>query len=283
MKSISFVKLFSLIVLGAFMVACTPEDRDNEPQPEERPRQTCKMTFIGGVDGFDGRTSNTKAGASSWKNGDKIYVTFYNGTTIVPGEAVYSSTTGWTVSYEGNLAVGSNQKCEARFFVNATLANSYLVTLNPHTEIYEDVNGVYTYSNGALTVWASLVPKTGRIRFTGTSGRKINITGITSYATYVPYLNQFTTSVVMIKDSVINGSTPYIYGYFTDADRGISLIGEDFAFTRNCTEDVLKVGESGYMAIPFETSHNAWRTGAYIRLGNEASDCILNTSDADDE
>lgn len=275
MKAISFVELFSLIVLGVFMAACTPEDKNNEPRPEERPRNTCKMTLIGGVNGFDGGKSNTKAVSSTWKNGDKIYLTFYNGTALVPGEAVYDAASGWTVSYDGNLAAGSNQKCEARFFVNATLANSYLVTLNPNTEIYEDVKGIYTYSNGALTVQASLVPKTGRIRFTGTSNSEINLTGITTYSTYAPNINQFTTSTAMIKATVANGSTPYVYGYFTHADRSICLIGSDFAFTRNCTAEVLKAGESGYMAIPSEASHNSWRTGAYITLVSGTSEVQL--------
>lgn len=268
MKAISFVKLFCFVVLSVFMWACNHNDLDDEYQTEGRPRNTCKMILIGGVNGFDGNKSNAKAVSSSWQHGDKIYITFYNGTTMVPGEAVYDATSGWTVSYDGNLAIGSNQKCEARFFVNATMANSYLVTINPHTEIYEDINGVYAYNNGALTVQASLVPKTGRIRFTGTSKSEINLTGITTYSTYAPNINQFTTSAAMIKEIVANGSTPYVYGYFTHTDRSLCLIGSDFAFTRNCTESVLKTGESGYMAIPSETSHNNWRTGAYITLGN---------------
>ena len=275
MKAISFVKLFCLILLCMFMGACVHNDLNNEFPAEEMPRHTCKMTFIGGVNGFDGSGSNTKAVSSTWKDGDKIYVTFYNGATIVSGEAVYSSASGWTVSYDGNLAIGSNQRCEARFFVNATFASSYLVSINPNTEIYEDVNGFYSYSNGEITVQASLVPKTGRIRFTGTAGSKIYLTGITSYSTYAPQSNQFTTSAAMIKETVNNGSTPYIYGYFTNSNRSISIIGDDFAFTRNCTDAILKTGESGYMAIPSEASHNNWKSGAYITLGNGTSEIEL--------
>ena len=62
-----------------------------------------------------------------------------------------------------------------------------------------------------------------------------------------------------------NGSTPYIYGYFTDNDRNLGLVGSDYAFTRICTSSMFNVGESGYMAIPSESSHNNWRSGLYVK------------------
>ena len=62
-----------------------------------------------------------------------------------------------------------------------------------------------------------------------------------------------------------NGSTPYIYGYFTDNDRSLGLVGSDYAFTRTCTSSMLNVGESGYMAIPSESSHNNWHSGLYVK------------------
>lgn len=278
MKAISFfVKLFCLIVLGMFMGACSHNDLANEHPAEEKQRHTCKMTLIGGVNGFDGSKSNTKAVSPTWKNGDKIYLTFYNDTTPMSGEAVYDSSSGWTVSYDGYFAEGANQKCEARFFVNATLSDSYRITLNPNTEIYEDVQGVYTYdySDGALTVQALLTPKTGRIRFTDTSGSEIYLIGITTYSAYSPRNNHFSTSTAMVIANVTNGSTPYIYGYFTYSNKELVVIGNDCAFTRHCTDAVLKVGESGYMAIPSESSHNNWRTGAYITLVNGTSETQL--------
>ena len=230
------------------------------------------MEFVGDVVGFDQQSNGvkvqTRTTTSSWTNGDKIYITFYNGSNIVPGEATYNSSSGWSVSYDGNLATGSNLKCEARYFVNATFSSSSLVSLNSNTEIYEDLNGTYAYNNGSLTVQASLTPKTGRIRFTGTSGAKIYTTGISVYTTYAPAINQFSTSSAMITSTVAsNGSTSYIYGTFSDSDRNIGLVGSDFAYTRTCTSDMLKVGESGYMAIPSESSHNNWRNGLYVKAG----------------
>ena len=117
-----------------------------------------------------------------------------------------------------------------------------------------------------MTVTATLSPKTGRIRFTGKSGEKIYTTGISVYTTFSPAINTFSTSNAMITSTVAsNGSTPYIYGSFTDNDRNLGLVGSDYAFTRTCTSSMLNVGESGYMAIPSESSHNNWRSGLYVK------------------
>lgn len=275
MKHVQYLTKGLLFASLCFVMgACTNDGfsgLEQETPMNESSKHTIKMEFIGDVVGFDQSSSQaksqTRATTSSWNNGDKIYITFYNGSDIVPGEATYNSSSGWSVSYDGNLAAGTDLKCEARYFVNATLQSSSLVTLNPNTEIYEDLNGSYTYNGGSLTVQASLAPKTGRIRFTGTSDAKIHLTGITTYTTFAPDINAFTTSEAMIHQTVASsGSTPYIYGYVSSNERNISIVGSDFAFNRTLTSDMFKTGESGYMAIPSESSHNNWRNGLYVKV-----------------
>ena len=269
MKQVRIIQMLMAVVMVLALGSCSSDDLSEVEN--QNGKQTVKMEFVGKVIGFDQQGSDkakvqTRATSSSWNDGDKIYITFYNGSTLVPGEATYSSASGWSVSYDGNLATGSNQKCEARYFVNATFSSSSLVSLNANSEIYEDLNATYAYSNGSLTVTATLSPKTGRIRFTGNLGEKIYTTGISVYTTFSPAINTFSTSNAMITSTVAsNGSTPYIYGYFTDNDRNLGLVGSDYAFTRTCTSSMLNVGESGYMAIPSESSHNNWRSGLYVK------------------
>ncbi len=269
MKQVRIIQMLMVVVMVLALGSCSSDDLSEVEN--QNGKQTVKMEFVGKVIGFDPQGSSkakvqTRATSSSWNDGDKIYITFYNGSTIVPGEATYSSASGWSVSYDGNLATGSNLKCEARYFVNATFSSSSLVSLNANSEIYEDLNATYAYSNGSLTVTATLSPKTGRIRFTGNSGEKIYTTGISVYTTFSPAINTFSTSNAMITSTVAsNGSTPYIYGYFTDNDRNLGLVGSDYAFTRTCTSSMLNVSESGYMAIPSEASHNNWRSGLYVK------------------
>lgn len=259
------------MAIALVMGACSSDVLSDMGQ-ESQGKHTTKMEFVGNVIGFDQQAStkakvqSRAASSTSWNDGDKIYIAFYNGSNIIPGEATYSSTSGWSVSYDGDLATGNNLKCEARYFVNATFTSSSLVSLNSNSEIYEDLNATYAYSNGSLTVTATLSPKTGRIRFTGKAGEKIYTTGISVYTTFAPAINTFSTSNAMITSTVAsNGSTPYIYGYFTDDDRSLGLVGSDYAFTRTCTSSMFNTGESGYMAIPSEASHNNWRSGLYVK------------------
>lgn len=269
MKQVHVIQMLMAVVIVLALGSCSSDVLSEVENQNDK--QTVKMEFVGKVIGFDQQGSSkakvqARATSSSWKDGDKIYITFYNGSTLIPGEATYSSASGWSVSYDGNLATGSNLKCEARYFVNATSSSSSLVSLNSNSEIYEDLNATYAYSNGSLTVTATLSPKTGRIRFTGKSGEKIYTTGISVYTTFSPAINKFSTSNAMITSTVAsNGSTPYIYGFFTDDDRSLGLVGSDYAFTRTCTSSMLNVGESGYMAIPSESSHNNWRSGLYVK------------------
>lgn len=269
MKQVRIIQMLMAVVMVLALGSCSSDELSEVEN--QNGKQTVKMEFVGKVIGFDQQGSSkakvqTRATSSTWNDGDKIYITFYNGSTLVPGEATYNSASGWSVSYDGNLATGSNLKCEARYFVNATFSSSSLVSLNANSEIYEDLNATYAYSNGSLTVTATLSPKTGRIRFTGNLGEKIYTTGISVYTTFSPAINTFSTSNAMITSTVAsNGSTPYIYGYFTDNDRNLGLVGSDYAFTRTCTSSMLNVGESGYMAIPSEASHNNWRSGLYVK------------------
>lgn len=276
MKAIFFAKSLFYTTLGCLVMgACSHNNlgEDKISPTEGKSRHICKMTLVGGVSGFNGSQLNSKAISTTWKNGAKIYIRFYNGSTTIQGEAVYDSASKWTVMYEGNLVACSNQECEVRFFVNETFSNSYLVNISPHTEIYEDLKATYAYhDNGEIVLHALLAPKTGRIRFIGAPGAKIKLIGLTSYTSYTPESNQFTTSAAMLTETVAsNGSTPYSYVYFTDSTRSIIIIGEDFAFTRNCTDAVLKTGESGYMTIPSEDSHINWERGLYISLGKDGN------------
>jgi len=267
---ISYFKHFGGILLPLLLIAsCNIVDVSPEVDTPSDGKHHSKMVFKCNVSGYEGttiRNIDTKS-TSSWEDGDVVYIAFYNKSTVVPGTAVYSATEGWSVSYDGDLSEGSSQKCEARFFVNTTFANENLVTLNPHTEIYEDLAGTYSYSNGTLTVTASLSPKVGRIRFTGTSNDKIHVTGITTHTTYSPAGNLFSTTQAPVSLTVDkSGSTPYVYGSFAFDDCKIGIVGSDFAFTRTCSSSIFQKGDSGYMKIPSTAAHNNWKAGLIITI-----------------
>ena len=256
-----FKKILLAASLGFILAACSNEEI---PDVEQKKHHTVKMEFIGNVVGFN-QQSSTRATSSSWNDGDKIYLTFYSGSDTTLGEALYDSSDGWTVSLLGDLASGDTLKCEVRYFTNTTQVSTSFITFNTNSEIYEDLNAQYLYKENSLIVHASLKPKTGRIRFTGMPGDKIYITGISTYTAFNHSSNLYNSSNETISSVVDStGTTPYIYGTFADEKRKMGLLGQDFAFTRTCSEEMLRSGESGYMSIPSENSHNKWQRGLYV-------------------
>lgn len=268
MKSILNKSVAAIAILTSFM-ACNKMENSAAEDSLQDGKRTCKLVFNGSVSGYDGstlRSVGTK-GSSSWKDGDVIYITFFNGDTVIPGTASYSSSDGWNITYDADLPEGSNQSCEVRFFVNSNFAYDSFVSMNPQTEVYEDATAKFSFASDVISVTANLTPKSGRIRFSGNAGDEIFLTGISAYTTFSPAANKFTTSAAMVPLTVaVDGYTPYVYGVFTYDDRKISIIGSDFAYTRNCKDSIFLPGDSGYMAIPSKTSHNSWRSGVYVTV-----------------
>mgnify|MGYP003308225226 FL=1 len=266
-RKFNILPYFALIAL---LVACTEPELEVSGT-DESGRKVCPMTFNCDVNGFDNVQLKAPARANTssetWEEGDQVYISFYDGNTIIPGEATYSETNGWQVSYDGFLPTGTGLKCAVHYFENAIASNISVVKINQGTAIYEALDGQYAYDGTAITVAATLTPKTGRIRFTGTPNTIVRFTGITHYATFSPAVNTFTTTTGLLTRIVgADGSTPYIYGYYSNEENTIAMVGPDFAFTRDFPANSLEAGASGYASIPTESSHNDWRKGLYIKV-----------------
>lgn len=266
-RTFNILPYFAIIAL---LVACT-EPEVEVSGSDESGRKVCPMTFNCDVNGFDNVLLKAPARANTssetWEEGDQVYISFYDGNKIIPGEATYSETNGWQVSYDGFLPNGTGLKCAVYYFENAIASNISVVKIGQETAIYEALDGQYAYDGTALTVAATLTPKTGRIRFKGTHNTYIRFTGITHYATFSPAVNTFSTTTGLLATRVgADGFTPYIYGYYSNEENTIAMVGPDFAFTRDFPANSLDAGASGYAAIPTESSHNDWRRGLYIKV-----------------
>lgn len=265
------LKYLSAISLCAILGACTTDEvSDFLPEPNletdtikpvsATTQHTVKMTFVGDINRFDQKRKLSKAATATWADGDKVYITLYNGETQIPGDATYNSTNGWTVNFNGEL--GKTDRCEVRFFENPTSAENGIVVINPHTAIYEDANAAYEFEDNAIRVTAVLTPKTGRVRFSGAANSQIRVTGITFYNKYIIDNNSFSTSSELLTLTTDKtGYTPYVYGGFLNADNSIGVIGTEDAYTRNCPSDMFAAGNSGYLSIPTASAHNNWSYG----------------------
>lgn len=261
--------LFAIICI--ILCRCSNEysfDFDHNKKQAEDAYYTMELFFNGEIVDYNNQSTRQRAqkgSTSSWNDGDKIYITFFNGDTIIPGEATYQSSK-WSINVYGNLPIGSFQKCEARFFVDPEFVSSTLVKLTYKTAIFEDISASYSYDGESLSVQAQLKPKTGRLYFTGEPNTNINIMGLAVLTSFSVVNNSFSTSTQLLSTSVSSeGSTPYIYATFSDSERKIGLIGSDYAYTRACSSEILSPGESGYMAIPTESVHNKWNYGLSVK------------------
>lgn len=275
--ALCFTQTLLAAALSLGLGACSNEDLSTDKQMPTDGKMHLKMHLLGSLTGYDqgqGRQTRAASSTSTWNEGDKIYISFTQGGNTIPGVATYTSG-AWNIEVDGQLTAGTNLKCTAHHFINATYAENYRVEMNHHTEIYEDTVGVYNYSNGDLTVEANLVPKMSRIRFTGEKGKVAHIMGISHYKSFSPTNGDFTATSVAVSDTLVAdtastdenaGTTPYIYGYFTDKSRTLSVAYDELGYTRNCSSSVLKACESGYMSLPTEASHPGWRNGFTLRV-----------------
>ncbi len=266
MKSFFRMSITTLTMIFSLALSSCNQNEQIEPETNNPGLKTYKMSFVGNIQEYG--SASTRAENTTWNDGDKLYISFYEGDKTFSGTAIYAPESGWELTYDGSFHEVTNEKCKVYFFRNISSETEYVVTLNPNTEMYEDTSATYTFSDNTLSVQGVLNPKLGRIRFTGNENDSLIIDGISTYTSFTLDINNFTTTDMQFVQKVTSsGSTPYIYGYLTEKNRSIGVITSyEDAYTKECAEGVLDVGESGYMAIPTESSSNGWEHGLYIYL-----------------
>ena len=258
---------FLCSICMSMLVACSSQDDildDIQKDEEANQPHTCELVLNVTKAGFDDEPQSRAA--SGWVNGDKIYLTFTVGSGTSYGDAVYNNGS-WTVNYYGSLTKGATTKCTAVYFDNPEFESSSVIKITENTGIYEDSNGSYVFNGSTLSVTADLKPKTGRIRFAGTNNDEITVYGISHYTSYDCSNGKFTNSIGALKTKVSSGYTPYIYGYFSDTEQPrLNVITATSGYTRLLSTSIYKAGDSGYMTIPTETSHNGWQNSVILRV-----------------
>lgn len=263
-KTFNYIAL-SVLVLST-LASCSSEgmlDDIENSQTTEAPK-TCDLVL--NVTKANYSDEPETRSASNWKDGDKIYLTFTTTSGTTYGDAVYSNE-AWTVSYYGTLTEGTASNCKAVYFENADSESSTVVLLSKNTAVYEDLEGMYMFNDGTLSVTANLSPKTGRIRFAGNSGDSITVYGISHYNTYDASIGRFTRSHLAVKTAVEDEYTPYIYGMFTDSVQPrLNIITATSGYTKFPSTNIFKKGESGFMNVPSDSSHIGWQNTVMMKV-----------------
>lgn len=259
--------LRALGLMGVSMiVACSSQDDiiNDIPQDDALKHHTCKLELNVTKSGFSDEPQGRSV--SDWVNGDQIFLTFDVENGMTYGDAIYNNG-AWILNYYGSLTQNTTAKCSAVYFDNSDFESGSVVHLTENTAIYEDSVGSYIYNGGTLSVIANLKPKTGRIRFAGNDKDKITLYGITHFTSYDYSTGRFTNSITAMKTAVSSDYTPYIYGTFSDADQPrINIITETDGYTRLVSLPIFKPGESGFMTIPTDASHNGWLNSVILKI-----------------
>ena len=235
------------------------------------------MVFDCDITSYDGTTRATTA--SAWENGDIVYL-YFRGNNSAYGQAEYiSSSKKWKVTCDKALAEATNNSCYVWFGkgINPKENGGYKY-YNYMTEAYHATNGQYTYTNNGIYINATLAPKGWRLRFKGTAGTQIRISGPNIYyelyetSNYSSGFYAYSGSIELTVKS--DGYTDYFIGSTSTSTTSINLInyttGE--AYTRYFDDNTLKSGESGYFTLPTSSNLRGWtRTTSnfkqYVDLG----------------
>lgn len=251
-----FIQNSSLVVLFFCCISCIEKYDVMYDDMENETSNTCVGQFNISYAEFD-MPETRNATSTSWKSGDKVYLTFGDNAY---GMATYKSDQ-WTVEYFGNLTKNKKKNCKVVYFENPKSTEAFqAVNLTHETGIYEDTLAYYQYDGTILNITASLHPKTGRMRFKGTYKDTVRVYGLTYGTKYTVYKGEYEDTLQFVElIAKSDGYTPYIYGEFADSTaRRLNVVTSKNAFSREFADSIMTKGQSGWLTIPTNESHPAW-------------------------
>lgn len=224
---------------------------------------------------YEAAMNSRASNDDSWKDGSTLYVLFDNEGTKVLGMATYSQATNlWEVSYASKLELTAKSSCKLFYFDGADDLNAKGASIAATTGIYEDLEGSYVYDGNTISIKAHLVPKLGRVRFSGNESDTIMLSGVKRYgyfdATTCTYKADSTE--VLLSANTKDGEkfyTPYFYGEFKEGNEILELTDMADAFCRYCS-DMFVPGKSGFMKIPHTSDYSGWMKNNPLSRNNIA-------------
>ena len=235
---------------------------------------TYDMVFDCDITSYDGTTRATAA--NDWKNGDVVYLRFYNDGSWANAKAEYiSSSKKWRVTCEKALVEASNSTCTAWYGEGVNPISNGDIIFDYMTAAYLAYDeGSYTCSGNSIYISVTMLPVGCRLRFKGTAGTNIRI-----YCNKAFYYNfqhtQYIYPFFWYSEGAIsltvgsNGYTDYFVVYRNNELSNIYLqnLTTGDGFTRYFDSNTLKDGESGYFTIPTTSNLRGW-TRTIVPSGN---------------
>lgn len=252
MKKYAFVLLLPVML---FMMGC-----QNENIIEEETQNTtgvCKLVMNASLESFDGPSTRSESN-STWNDGDCVYLVFQANGNKVKSRAIYDETNDdWTLYYDGIL---TNGKYSGKaVYIEGVSENVSKIALSHRNSVFIAETIECEKTTEMMSINASLMPQTGRIRFLGTPGREFEVSGIWCYKALETSDCQLsldeTEQIIRINE---DGYSDYVYCGFPQLSRNLSVSYDNYIYTTVCEHPILDAAQSGYMELPTEAKHNGW-------------------------
>lgn len=252
--SISIVGL--IVVLSTMLVACSQHEEimDNEVGTIKE-EVVYNLHLDCSAPCYD--EDMATRGTTSWADGSEVYLLFKDG---IKGTAIYNDGK-WALRVNGSLEKISGAECSAAYVENPASTNGQVVNMHPTSTLYRG-EGSYTVDYTDVYVKVTLSPDTWRLRFKGSNGTKISLSGDVSYHDYLGvtkfYTMDLTKDVTLTVNS--NNYTDYIHGEFVNksGNNTLCLVNEtegNTYYRENISGNSLAAGEGAYLTIPTENTY----------------------------
>lgn len=246
--------IYCLCSINMWITSCCHEEMDSQSNPKPK-KHIYHMRFDVLMQTFD---SDTRTSVE-WEDGARVYLTFIDGYDKVSGLASYDATNKeWTV-YASKTISSSAGDCHAYYFASPTSVTTSQIGLSAMSPIYIDENAAYDIIDDLITINAKLVPKTGRIRFKGTTGQKFSVTGLSYYKGYTISSCNFASEELELSGIIEeNGYSGFYYVFFTDEHSLVFNNTSTTCFKSSFGSNVLAAAQSGYITIPSADAPGYW-------------------------
>lgn len=251
-----FLQLLCLVgVLTGFAACSNDEGEGRQPVPEDHPF-IYELRMEAGVPSFEPASRATV----EWQEGSTVYLRFQDGDAVVTGVATYEAAKeSWTVVAQKALTA-TNGQLAAYYFENPSSATSTSVALTTASVAYADTAATFEVNENVITVRASLLPMTGRLRLQGNQGQSYGLTGLSYYSAYNISTGQFTHKAQKLTGSIgASGTTDFFYTFFTDDAALVFDYTSTASFKATALPaGILAPGTSGYLTIPTASASGNW-------------------------
>ena len=268
MRTQYIFRLFPIFILFGLMISCSDEESIISNQNEEN--KTLRLCFNAAPPTFD--SLSTRA-VLEWPDSATLYIKFYGSSSgYTVGKGVYSkSSNEWTLTYTGTIEVDKGLSCEVWYFENIDNENVSLSPFSPFTCVYNDSTAEYLLNNGIMNVDAHLHPKSSRLKFQGTPGTELKLSGWPRHSSFNSTTCSFSETEAAF-DMMVgeDGYTQYVYANIADnsvVDLDLEVNSKD-VYSRNFTAGTIQNGKTYSIAVPNDDSKTWSHSQRIFTLNN---------------